>query len=120
MRDYKKYDIWKKSHKMALDVYAVTKRFPKDERFGMISQLRRASLSVPTNIVEGTGRSSQKEFAYFINISSASAAEVEYLLKFSFDINYIAEEQYNSLTTEVISIRKMLNSFHQKLKQNGR
>jgi len=116
MRDYKNYEIWKKSHKVALEVYNLTKSFPKEDTYGIISQLRRASLSVPTNIVEGAGRSSQKEFAYFINIASGSAAETEYLIQFSFDLNYINENQFNKMNDEIISIRKMLNAFHQKLK----
>lgn len=116
MRDYKKYTIWEKSHKLALEVYAITKSFPKEEMYGITSQLRRASLSVPTNIVEGAARNSQKEFAHFINISSGSAAETEYLIRFSFDLNYINEDQFIKINNEIISIRKMLNAFHQKLK----
>lgn len=116
MRDYKNYEIWKKSHKIALEIYSFTKSFPKEETYGIVSQLRRASLSIPTNIVEGTGRNSQKEFAYFINIASGSAAETEYLIRFPFDLNYINEDQFNKVNDEIISIRKMLNAFHQKLK----
>jgi len=116
MRDYKKYEVWKQSHKLALKVYEVTKTFPSDEKFGIISQLRRASLSVPTNIVEGASRYSEKEFAYFINIASSSSAEIEYLLEFSKDISYISQKTNESLKKEVISIRKMLNVLHKKLK----
>ncbi len=116
MRDYNKYEIWKKSHKLTLQVYTITKSFPKEEMYGIVSQLRRASLSIPTNIVEGSGRNSQKEFAYFINIASGSAAETEYLIRFSFDLEYIPEDKFKELNDEIISIRKMLNAFHQKLK----
>lgn len=116
MRDYKKYTIWEKSHKLALEIYTTTKSFPKEEIYGITSQVRRASLSIPTNIVEGSGRNSQKEFAHFINIASGSAAETEYLIRFSFDLNYIDENQFNKLNNEIISLRKMLNAFHQKLK----
>jgi len=78
--------------------------------------LRRASLSIPTNIAEGAGRSSQKEFAHFLNIASGSAAEVEYLIEFSRDINYIDVENFEELSKAIIEVRKMLNSLHQKVK----
>ena len=116
MRDYKKHEIWSRSHKFALDIYHISKTYPKEEIYGITSQLRRASLSIPTNIVEGTGRNSQKEFAHFINISSGSAAETEYLIKFSYDLKYITEDDFKKLNEEIVIIRKMINSFRQKLK----
>ncbi len=116
MRNYRNLDVWKKSHQLALKVYDVTKLFPSEEKFGIISQLRRASLSIPTNIVEGASRNSEKEFAYFINIASGSSAEVEYLLEFSKSIAYLSIEDFDILNREVIIIRKMLNSLYQKLK----
>lgn len=117
MRDYKKYDVWKKSHKLALEVYNVTKSLPKDEVYGITSQLRRASLSIPTNIVEGTGRNSEKEFAYFINIASGSAAEVEYLIEFSMDYGYINSKEHEELNDKVIVVRKMLSALYSKVKK---
>ena len=116
MRNYKNLEVWKKSHQLALKIYEVTKMFPSEEKFGIISQLRRASLSIPTNLVEGASRNSEKEFAYFINIASGSAAEVEYLLEFSKSIGYLSLEDFNILNGEVIVVRKMLNSLYQKLK----
>lgn len=117
MRDYRKYEVWRKSHRFACEIYTVTKAFPKDEMYGIISQLRRAALSIPTNLVEGTGRNSEKEFAYFINIGSGSAAEVEYLLEFSKEMKYISEDKHQEMTLEIITIRKMLNSLYQKVKK---
>ncbi|SNR17034.1 four helix bundle protein [Tenacibaculum jejuense] len=116
MRNYKNLEVWKKSHQLALKIYEVTKIFPSEEKFGIISQLRRASLSIPTNLVEGASRNSEKEFAYFINIASGSSAEVEYLLEFSKSIAYLSVEDFDILSKEVIIIRKMLNSLYQKLK----
>ncbi|WP_299675268.1 four helix bundle protein [uncultured Tenacibaculum sp.] len=116
MRNYKNLEVWKKSHQLALKVYEVTKMFSSEEKFGIISQLRRASLSIPTNLVEGASRNSEKEFAYFINIASGSSAEVEYLLEFSKSIAYLSVEDFDILSKEVIIIRKMLNSLYQKLK----
>ncbi|WP_075342639.1 four helix bundle protein [Tenacibaculum agarivorans] len=116
MRNYKNFEVWKKSHQFALKVYEVTKLFPSGEKFGITSQLRRASLSIPTNLVEGSSRNSEKEFAHFINIASGSSAEVEYLLEFSKEINYLSLEDFDILNREIIIIRKMLNSLYQKLK----
>ena len=87
MRDFKKYDIWKLSHQLTLDVYLVSKSFPKEEIYGIVSQIRRASTSIPTNISEGCGRDSDAEFNRFLTIALGSAFEVEYLLILSKDLN---------------------------------
>lgn len=118
MRDFRKYEVWKKAHYFAIDVYKESKSFPKSEQFGITSQLRRAALSIPTNIVEGCSRSSEKEFAHFINISSGSAAEVEYLIEFSKEIELLNQEEYQKLNSSIIEIRKMLNSLHRTLKNS--
>ncbi|MBG6131947.1 four helix bundle protein [Aquimarina sp. EL_43] len=108
MRDFKELKVWKESHKLCLLIYELTKRFPDDERFGIISQLRRASTSVPTNISEGCGHDSNKEFARFLRIASGSISEVEYLLILSKDLGYLEKEQANDLLNKVVFIRKML------------
>ncbi len=94
MRDFKKLEIWKDAHKLALEIYGLTINFPSDEKFGLVSQLRRSAVSVPTNIVEGCGRASQAELKRFCDISMGSASEVEYLLLFSKDLKIISEKQY--------------------------
>lgn len=91
MRDFKKYDIWKLSHLLTLKIYEITKTFPKDEVYGLISQIRRASVSITTNISEGCGRDSDLEFNRFLTIALGSASEVEYLLLLSKDLNYVEE-----------------------------
>lgn len=115
MRNFRNYEVWKKAHQFTLVVYRITKKFSKEEMFGLTSQLRRASLSIPTNISEGTARSSEKEFAYFLNIASGSASEVEYLVEFS---KYINKEEFKTLSSGIIEIRKMLNALHSKVKNN--
>lgn len=117
MRNYRKFEVWKKSHELALKVYGLTKGFPKEEIYGITSQLRRASLSVPTNIVEGVSRNTEKEFAYFVNIAPGSSAEVEYLLEFANELNYLLYENHENLNREIISIRKMLNVLHSRLRK---
>ena len=108
MRDFKKYDIWKLSHVFTLKIYELTKSFPKDETYGLISQIRRASSSIPTNISEGCGRSSDKEFNRFLTIALGSASEVEYLILLSKDLKYIDDTLFNSLNEEINIIKKLI------------
>ncbi len=78
MRDFKKYKVWELGHKITLEIYRITKDFPKEELYGMTSQMRRAAYSIPSNIVEGCGRESNAEFRRFLIISQGSASELEY------------------------------------------
>jgi four helix bundle protein len=94
---YKKLIAWQKADKLAHLVYDLTLLFPKDELFGITSQLRRAVLSVPLNIVEGYGRNSKKEFHRFLAISLGSLAETEYLLEFAFSRGYIKEHSFKNV-----------------------
>ena len=116
MRDFHKLGIWQRSHQLTLDVYKVSKSFPKDELFGLTSQIRRAASSVPTNIAEGCGRASNKDFAHFLQIAIGSASEVEYELLLAHDLEYINEEAFNTLTSETIAIRKMIIKYQSELK----
>lgn len=93
-KTYHKLDVWKLSHDLALAVYKATEKFPSHEKFELTSQLRRAALSVPTNIVEGQARRSRTEFLRFLDIAKASLVETEYLLEFSKDVGYLSEESY--------------------------
>ena len=112
MRDYKKYDIWKLSHLLTLEVYKITESFPKEEIFGLTSQIRRASSSIGINIVEGCGRGSDEDFKRFLRNASGSAFEVEYILLLSKDLNYISEEKFIELTPKAeeskIKISKLI------------
>ncbi len=116
MRDFHKLIIWKRSHKLTLQIYKATQKFPKEELFGLTSQIRRASYSIATNIAEGCGRSSNKEFAYFLQISIGSASETEYELLLAHDLNYIDDNGYNELSNEVVTIRKMIIKYQSELK----
>ena len=116
MRDIKKYDIWKLSHALTLKIYDVTKSFPKDEIYGIISQIRRASSSIPTNISEGCGRESDAEFNRFLTIALGSASETEYLIILSKDLNYIDENLFIILNKEINIIKRKIYSLKQKLK----
>lgn len=94
---YKKLIAWQKSDLLAKKVYKVTQDFPKSEVFGLVSQLRRASLSVPANIIEGYSRVNRNEFRRFLSISLGSLAEVEYFLTFSFEQSFIGKDVFQDL-----------------------
>lgn len=95
---YRKLIAWEKADILARAVYKVTSKFPKTEIYGLTSQLRRAILSVPLNIIEGHARHNKKEFAHFLRIAYASLVEAEYLLDFAYDQKYLSETDYQRLT----------------------
>lgn len=115
MRDFSKLFIWQKSHKLVLSIYDITNRFPKSEMFGLTSQIRRASSSIPINISEGCGRGSNKDFARFLQIAIGSACEVEYELLLAKELKYIENQEYQNLSKEIISIRKMIIKYQSEL-----
>lgn len=117
MRDFKKYDIWQLSHSFTLEIYKITSNFPKEEIYGLTSQIRRASASIPTNISEGCGRNSDKEFNQFLNIALGSANETEYLLILSKDLTYIHSELFESLEKEINQIKSKIYKLKQILNQ---
>ena len=96
-KGYKKLILWQKADELAFQVYLETKTFPKEEIYGITSQLRRAVLSVPTNIVEGCGRQGKNELRQFINIALGSLSETEYLLDFSLRLKYLTVEEHKRL-----------------------
>ena len=115
MRDFKKYDIWQLSHELTLEVYKITSIFSKEELFGITSQLRRATSSIPTKISEGCGRNSDKEFNQFLNIALGSALETEYLFILSKDLNYLNQEQFQDLELKINNIKSKIYKLKQKL-----
>jgi four helix bundle protein len=117
MRDFKKYEIWQLSHAFTLRIYSSTSLFPKDEMYGITSQIRRASSSIPTNISEGCGRNSDKEFNQYLNIALGSASETEYLIILSRDLNYIDTETFEILEKEINTIKSKIYKLKQILIQ---
>ena len=115
MRDFKKYDIWQLSHSFTLEIYKITASFPKQEIYGLTSQIRRASSSIPTNISEGCGRNSDKEFNQFLNIALGSANETEYQLILSRDLNYISEDVFKNLEVQINTIKSKIYKLKEKL-----
>ncbi|WP_121665999.1 four helix bundle protein [Mesonia aquimarina] len=93
MRNYKNYLVWKKGHQLTLDIYQLTNNFPKEKLFNLVSQMKRAASSIPTNIAEGCGRNSEKDFTRFLYIAFGSANELEYQILLSIDLNFITTEK---------------------------
>jgi four helix bundle protein len=101
--------VWIKAHKLALSIYKTTKKFPKEEIFGLISQMRRCSISITSNIAEGFSRQSYKEKTYFYSISLGSVTELQSQLIISRDVDYLNKEKFNELFEDSINTHKMLN-----------
>jgi four helix bundle protein len=112
---YKKLIVWQKADDLAYKIYIATKSFPKDELYGITSQLRRAALSVPTNLVEGTGRQGKSELRQFANIALGSLAEVTYLLDFSLKLGYLKEKDYEVLQDLREEVGRLLWKFYKSL-----
>lgn len=118
MRDFKKLNIWELAHQLTLDIYNVTSTFPKEELFGLTSQIRRSAASVPTNIAEGCGRNSNADMAHFIQIAIGSLCETEYHLILAHDLTYIDNPRFDELLTKVNSLRRMTIKFVELLRKN--
>ncbi|MBN2103219.1 four helix bundle protein [bacterium] len=112
---YKKLIVWQKADEFAYQIFIATKNFPKKEIYGITSQMRRAALSVPTNIVEGYGRQGKNELRQFVNIALGSLAEVRYLLDFSLRLEYLTVEKHKELNDLGVEIGKLLWKFYKSL-----
>jgi four helix bundle protein len=118
MKDFRKLKVWERSHKLTLQIYQLTKEFPKDELYGLTNQMRRSSSSIPTNIAEGCGRDSQAELTRFLRMAMGSSSELEYQLILGYDLQYINENTYQYILSELTEFRRMLNAFIQKIKRD--
>lgn len=114
-KGYKKLLVWQKADELVQQIYAVTKNYPKDEIYGLTQQLRRAAVSVPTNIVEGCGRQGKKELKYFANVALGSLAETEYLLELSLKFNYLSVSEYAKIEAVRSDVGALLWRFYSSL-----
>jgi four helix bundle protein len=103
------------AHDLVLEIYGVTKSFPREELYGVTSQLRRASTSIPTNVAEGCGRRTKRDFAHYLAMSAGSASEVEYLLILSSDLGYVDGTIANTLIAKTAAVRRMIYAYRTKL-----
>jgi four helix bundle protein len=120
MRPHERLDVWKKGIDFVVTLYKATDRFPKEERFGLTSQLRRAAVSIPANIAEGAGRKSFKEFAHFLSNSQGSASEVETELLIASRLSYIEDRHYLALRSSLDEIGRMLTGLCKHLENKAR
>lgn len=116
MRNFRDIKAWQKAHDLVLDVYKITRDFPKEEIYGLTSQIRRAAVSITSNISEGACRGGEKEMRYFMTLSMGSASEVEYQLLLGHDLGYISDSVYNELNIKIVEIKKMLTGYIKTLK----
>jgi four helix bundle protein len=115
MQPFVDLKVWQRSHKLTLEIYRLTATFPADERFGLISQIRRAAVSVPSNIAEGSRRSHTRDYARFLNIAEGSAAEISYLMILSRDLGFVDQERAHNILAELDEILRMLYALRQKV-----
>ncbi len=109
MSDYRKLEVWQKAHSLVLQVYRLTSAFPKAEVYGLTSQMRRAAVSIPANIAEGTGRGGQGEFIHFLHFALGSAKKLEYYCLLARDLTWIDESVYRGLSEQITEVLRMLN-----------
>lgn len=113
---YKKLRVWVAAHILVLSIYKISRQFPKEELFGLTSQIRRAAVSIAANIVEGQARSSKNEFRQFLSIANGSLVEVEYYLELAKDLVFISELQFLDLETKRVSVGNLLHGLIKSLK----
>ena len=116
MKDFRKLEVWAKGHQLTVAVYEVTRTFPRDEIYGLTSQIRRAAGSIPANIAEGCGRNGDAELSRFLQIAMGSASELEYHILLARDLNLLDSTGCDHLSNEVTEIKRMLASLIKKLK----
>lgn len=116
MQNYRNLSVWTKSHELGLRIYRVTQGFPRNEQYGLIAQMRRAALSIPSNIAEGCGRNGNPELAHFLDIAKGSANELDYQLLVAKDLTYLKPEDYQALAECLEEIQKMLASLIKRVR----
>jgi four helix bundle protein len=117
LKDFKELKVWQKAHALALGIYEETKKFPKEEIYGLTSQMRRASVSIGANIAEGCGRRSDAEFVRFLQIARGSAAELEQHLLLARDLKIMPEQQHKVLETQILEVQRMMSALVNSIKE---
>jgi len=120
MQRFTELKVWQRSHALVLKLYPLTQSLPADERFGLVSQLRRAAVSVAANIAEGSKRQGPGDFAHFLNIAEGSLAETEYLVMLATDLGYLSEATTTPLRAEIDEIARMLYTLRTRVAQGER
>jgi len=116
MKDFKNLKVWQKGIKMVTEIYNTTQSFPKDELYGLTSQIRRSAISIPSNIAEGSGRNSDKEFNRFLNISLGSSFELETQIIIAHELKFLSNNEFSELIAEIQEQQKMITGLQKSLK----
>jgi four helix bundle protein len=116
MKAFRELMVWQKAHELTLAVYRLTAALPRDELYGLTSQLRRSSSSIPANLAEGCGRNGDAEFARFCSMAMGSASELEYHLLLARDLTLIGSTEYEAVSNQTTEVKRMLTALHRKLK----
>jgi len=115
VKDFHDLHVWERSHKLTLAIYAATLRFPREELYGLTSQIRRCAVSIGANIAEGCGKIGNNEFQRFLQIAAGSASELDYELLLAKDLGYLTAPDYSRIANELSQIRKMMSSLLRKV-----
>ena len=119
MQDFRKIQAWQRAHEFTKRIYVVTKSFPREELFGLTSQMRRAAVSVPANIAEGAGRGGSREFARYLDVAFGSASELEYYALLAYDLKLLPKTEYDPVSAELAEIKRMLTGFVRSVRKAG-
>ena len=117
MNNFRDLDVWNKAIGLASMVYQITEHFPKSEQYGLVSQIRGSTVSISSNIAEGAGRKSKKEFQHFLNIATGSCYELESQLTISRNLDFLNEADYEEITDKLVEIQKMVYALRQSLEK---
>ena len=118
MHNYRELKIWQRSMDFVVKIYEVSLSFPKEEKYGLISQIRRCVVSVPSNISEGAGRGTNRQFRQFLEVSMGSINEAQTQIELAHRVKYLSKEVYESLIDEALQIYKMILGFYNSLKDD--
>lgn len=116
IKDFKDLIVWQRAMELVTEVYRLVKKLPNEERFALSDQIRRSAISIPSNIAEGQGRNSTKEFIHFLSIAKGSKAELETQLLLCVKVNYLTNLEIKTFTTLIQEVGKMLNALQKSLK----
>ena len=115
MHNFKELIVWQKARKIVKDIYLLTRKYPKEELFGLTQQIRRAAVSIPSNIAEGSGRGTDADFARFLDYANGSACEVETQLYLSLDLEYISQTEFDDVNNKLQDVEKLIFNFKKKI-----
>jgi four helix bundle protein len=118
MPNFRKLEVWRKAHLLALSVYQLTDELPNSERYGLISQMQRSAVSIPANIAEGAGRRSDRDYARFISIAVGSSNELDYHIQFARDVGFVRRPRTEPIQLELVEVRRMLLALRRRLQSS--